>query len=251
MSTDHTPPADRIANESTASPDVATRAGQNLTFTAVPPADRAALRDRIADAIRDAACPGGDCPLTEAECSEQRIQPAAWERGVLSEVYGRPEWFADAVLAVLPEVADRAAEVANLRTMYGAATAREHELIEERDKLARWHREDEAALAEMRGPCSAGDHCCKGPTPSKPEAEDPARIDRLRPEFFEHASVESIDFQIQRARRQQRHWGNRERTLGILRQARITQKENGEWPAGVGQDGAQPAAVVEPGKEAR
>ena len=70
--------------------------------------------------------------------------------------------------------------------------------------------------------------------------EDPARIDRLRPEFFEHASVESIDFQIQRAQRQQRNWGNRERTLAILRQARVTQKEHGEWPA----------VVSEPGKEA-
>lgn len=75
-----------------------------------PPApradDRAALRDRAAEAICAAACPGSDCRLSEAECSEQRIQPAAWERGVLSEVYGRPEWFADAVLAVLPEPAD-------------------------------------------------------------------------------------------------------------------------------------------------
>ncbi|MFE6354341.1 hypothetical protein ACFVOO_16085 [Streptomyces rochei] len=62
-------------------------------------------------------------------------------------------------------------------------------------------------------------------------AGDPARIDRLRPEFFEHASVESIDVQIQRAQRQQRDWGNRERTLGILRQARLTQKEHGELPA--------------------
>ncbi|WP_328436951.1 hypothetical protein OHA71_06595 [Streptomyces sp. NBC_00444] len=80
-------------------------------------------------------------------------------------------------------------------------------------------------------------------TQAVPEAEDPARVDRLRPEFFEHASVESIDFQIQRAQRQQRHWGNRERTLTILRQARVTQKEHGEWPA------AAPAVVSEPGKE--
>jgi hypothetical protein len=72
------------------------------------------------------------------------------------------------------------------------------------------------------------------------QAEDPARIDRLRPEFFEHASVESIDVKIQRAQRQQRQWGNRLQTLTILRQARVMQKELGEWPA----------AVSQPGKEA-
>ncbi|MFF9118320.1 hypothetical protein ACF09Y_22420 [Streptomyces massasporeus] len=44
----------------------------------------------------------------------------------------------------------------------------------------------------------------------------------------------------QRAQRQQRNWGNRERTLGILRRARVTQKEHGEWPAaGAQQDGAR------------
>ncbi|MDQ0758744.1 hypothetical protein [Streptomyces canus] len=52
--------------------------------------------------------------------------------------------------AVLPASVDRADEVANLRTMYDAATARENELIDERDKLIRWHREDETALNEMR-----------------------------------------------------------------------------------------------------
>ncbi len=66
---------------------------------------------------------------------------------------------------------------------------------------------------------------------AKPPAEAADRIDRLRPEFFEHASVESIDAQIRRAQRQQRHWGNRERTLAILRQARVMQKGHGEWPA--------------------
>jgi hypothetical protein len=74
-----------------------------------PAPDRTALVALGAEAIRAAACPGSDCPHTEEECAEQRIQPAAWERGVLSEVYGRPEWFADAVLAVLPAPADRTA----------------------------------------------------------------------------------------------------------------------------------------------
>jgi hypothetical protein len=97
--------------------------------------------------------------------------------------------------------------------------------------------------SSLTGPCSAGDHCCKGPVEAQQpgtQAEDPARIDRLRPEFFEHASVESIDVQIQRAQRQQRQWGNRVQTLTILRQARVIQKECGEWPA----------AVSQPGKEA-
>jgi hypothetical protein len=71
------------------------------------------------------------------------------------------------------------------------------------------------------------------------QAEDPARIDRLRPEFFEHASVESIDVQIRRAQRQQRQWGNRLQTLAILRQARVMQKELGEWPAVVSQPGKE------------
>ncbi|MDX2765446.1 hypothetical protein [Streptomyces europaeiscabiei] len=95
-----------------ATPVAVSPAGANETAASVaapPTTEQTALRERIADAIRAAACPGSDCPLTEAECSEQRIQPAAWERGVLSEVYGRPEWFADAVLAVLPAPADRAA----------------------------------------------------------------------------------------------------------------------------------------------
>ncbi|GHJ04750.1 hypothetical protein TPA0906_66150 [Streptomyces olivaceus] len=70
------------------------------------------------------------------------------------------------------------------------------------------------------------------------EVEDPARIDRLRPEVFEHASVEAIDAHIQRAQRQQRNWGNRGRTLATLRQNRVEQKERGEWPAGARQDGA-------------
>lgn len=74
-----------------------------------PATDRAALVELGADAIREAACPGSNCPHTEEECAEKRIQPAAWERGVLSEVYGRPEWFADAVLTVLPAPTDRAA----------------------------------------------------------------------------------------------------------------------------------------------
>ncbi|MEV4975586.1 hypothetical protein [Streptomyces scopuliridis] len=67
-----------------------------------PPADRAALRDRMAEALRGAACEGG-CGDTEEECVRRRVQPCVWHHGVLAEVLGTPEVIADAVLAVLPE----------------------------------------------------------------------------------------------------------------------------------------------------
>jgi hypothetical protein len=64
--------------------------------------------------------------------------------------------------------------------------------------------------------------------------EDPARIDRLRPEFTEHASVEAIDAQLDRARRQERRWHLRAEWLIGLRQARADQPA-----AGARQDGAE------------
>ncbi len=70
--------------------------------------------------------------------------------------------------------------------------------------------------------------------------EDPARIDRLRPEFTDHSSVEAIDAQIRRARSQERRWHIRNEWLISLRQARIAQKENGERPAAAQKNGAQP-----------
>ncbi|WP_309029063.1 hypothetical protein [Streptomyces alfalfae] len=70
--------------------------------------------------------------------------------------------------------------------------------------------------------------------------EDPARIDRLRPEFTDHSSVEAIDAQIRRARSQERRWHIRTEWLISLRQARIAQKENGERPAAAQKNGAQP-----------
>ncbi|KPI31429.1 hypothetical protein OV320_2645 [Actinobacteria bacterium OV320] len=85
-------------------------------------------------------------------------------------------------------------------------------------------------IAELRR--LAAEPAAAGPGRTADETqEDPARVDRLRPEFFEHASVESIDVQIRRAQTQQRQWGNRVKTLTILRQARVMQKELGEWPA--------------------
>jgi hypothetical protein len=75
-----------------------------------PATDRAALRDRIAEALADAT---GDRWPAQAFLTE-----------------------ADVVLAVLPASLDQA-DAANLRTMYDAVSAREHELIEERDELIR------------------------------------------------------------------------------------------------------------------
>ena len=74
----------------------------------------------------------------------------------------------------------------------------------------------------------------------KRESEDPARIDRIRPEFTEHSSVEAIDAQLQRARAQERRWHLRAEWLISLRQTRVGQKARGEWPAAEAQqDGAQ------------
>jgi hypothetical protein len=353
------------------------------------PADRATLRDRIAAAIWERQNPGRhwvDCEYrwrADAEADADAVlavlpEPADDAAGVAEAIRSFPfdnfgmddvsfaleddpeaqEWvpaLADAVLSVLPATTDQAAEVANLRTMYDAASARENELIDERDKLIRWHREDgengakmlgtikrlraelkqqpdraailrEAAeiadrlMDERYGPdCSyaiggqdvarelrrmadeaqqpetqaarrvltpnehdrawhaiegaAGD---PGADPGTvlnavlralridaPTAEDeqaasprrkadgtrqdetlpaeaPARIDRMRPEFTDHASVESIDVQLRRARSHLRRWHLRVEWLISLRQARVEQKERGEWPA----------AVSQPGKEA-
>jgi len=80
------PPATFRANESTASTDLASAAGQNLRFAAASaPANRAALRDRIAEALR----PGS------------RDRSGQYPEGLLRDV--------DAVLAVLPEPTNQAA----------------------------------------------------------------------------------------------------------------------------------------------
>lgn len=84
------------------------RCGRQLAADA---RDHAALRDRIAEAVRDAAC-NGDCGKTEEECAKERIQPVVWHHGRLAAVEGTPEQFAAAVLAVLPTPAtDQAADV--------------------------------------------------------------------------------------------------------------------------------------------
>lgn len=82
-----------------------------------PPADPAALRKAVADAIRNATCTG-NCGKPEEECARERIQPFAWHHGTLAVVEGSPEQFADAVLPVLPPPADRAADLPAWEALY-------------------------------------------------------------------------------------------------------------------------------------
>lgn len=58
------------------------------------------LRQRIADTIRNATCPG-DCGQSEEECREQRLQPVVWHFDVLAEVDGTPEQIADVLLPLV------------------------------------------------------------------------------------------------------------------------------------------------------
>jgi hypothetical protein len=78
----------------------------------------AALRDRIAEALYRREWPR----------KQVWVQALAMDRETF-------EAMADAVLAVLPEPTDQTAEIANLRTMYDVVSARENDLIEERDQL--------------------------------------------------------------------------------------------------------------------
>jgi len=118
--------ADLISPENWARAEPAAAAGS------VPAADRAALAEDLRYA------------LTHREPGHDHEQPGVWDgsgmqcghcarlavaRGNLAAYDAGPD-------AVLPAPADRAAEVANLRAMYDAVSKREHELIEERDRLA-------------------------------------------------------------------------------------------------------------------
>lgn len=69
-----------------------------MTTPETPP--DAELRQRIADAVRAAACTG-DCDSTEEECARQRIQPVVWHWGVLAEVSATPDQIADALLPLV------------------------------------------------------------------------------------------------------------------------------------------------------
>jgi hypothetical protein len=86
-----------------------------LTVAAAPagpaPATNRELRERIAEAVRDAACPG-DCGKTEEECAKERIQPFAWHHGKLAVIEGTPEQIADAVLPLVPAPTDQTAAAA-------------------------------------------------------------------------------------------------------------------------------------------
>ncbi|MGW4695186.1 hypothetical protein ACWEO1_22720 [Kitasatospora cineracea] len=77
----------------------------------------AGLRQRIAEAIRDAAhdCPG-DCGLSERECDAQHpIQVSAWHYDQVASVYGDIDALAEVAAAVVePEMAALRAEVATL-----------------------------------------------------------------------------------------------------------------------------------------
>jgi hypothetical protein len=76
-----------------------------------PATEATELRNRLANAIRQAAC-DGSCGQTEEECSRERIQPFVWHHGRLAVVEGSPEMFASAVLPVMERLE---AEVAAAR----------------------------------------------------------------------------------------------------------------------------------------
>jgi hypothetical protein len=157
------------------------------------------------------------------------------------------------LLPTLPAPTDRAAEIEQLREKYTAGLRRADEinnaLMEEVQRYAAgeerpvlWsvynamHKRALDAEAEVDRLRRMADET----QPAQPQAgDDPARIDRLTPEFTEHSSVEAIDAQLKRARAQERRWHLRTEWLIGLRQRRVAQQERGEWPAaGARQDGA-------------
>jgi hypothetical protein len=188
-----------------------------------------ALRDRIADKLTAAAyeC-DGKCGLSERECYDAHPITFSAMAGGTTHVDGSVTAIADAVLAVLPEAADPAA-------------VRAQAFDEAADMLAKLDPVKAALAGEHAWKDAAGlvRHMARQARRMADETatetpEDPARIDRLRPEFTEHASVEAIDAQLDRARRQERRWHIRTEWLIGLRQAR-TEKP----AAGARQDGAE------------
>lgn len=84
------------------------------------------LRDLYAAAIREAACPGG-YGATEEECRRQRIQPEVWHWGVIADVSGTPEQFADAVMTVRDRrVEELTAEVERMKILVAASSEDGH-----------------------------------------------------------------------------------------------------------------------------
>jgi hypothetical protein len=197
------------------------------------PADRAELRDRIMTAL-DNAHHTHPCPHTGRPYWLGCVHP---DGGVGSCHTGRR---ADAVLSVLPAPAEAEFE------LRGTAEIRAAAFDEAAGKLGAdyppesgYDRGRAWVIEELRR--LAGEARDERET----QAEDPARIDRLRPEFTDHASIESIDVQIRRARSQLRRWHLRVEWLISLRQARVTQKELGEWPAAVSQPDHKPDAETQ------
>lgn len=93
----------------------------------------AGLRQRIADAIRAAACTG-DCDSTEEECRDARIQPVVWHWGVLAEVSATPDQIAAVLLPlVAAERADALREGAAKQRTEMHAPGRSYD-------AARWNR---------------------------------------------------------------------------------------------------------------
>ncbi|MFC8987884.1 hypothetical protein [Streptomyces sp. NPDC057115] len=174
------------------------------------------LRDRIAAALPELAAVSSAvvAPPTDqaAEVDRLRAKVYEWQGSYLEEVKVRQEREAEITrlhadrAAVLHWAADRYERSDRIVTqMFG------HQVAAELRRLA-----DET------------------PDTTPQAAEDPARIDRLRPEFAEHASVEAIDAQLRRARRQMGLWEQRVRKLTGLRQKREGQPAAGAW-----QDGAE------------
>ncbi|MDH6448236.1 hypothetical protein M2155_000644 [Streptomyces sp. SAI-119] len=174
---------------------------------AVPPTGQTALVEVAAQAIRDS---NGTPEALEWWRTHPQLIPA--------HVY------AAAVLAVLPPPADRAAVLREAADFY------ERVLSESLDPNSD-PRYCTAVRDMVMGLRRRADETAAAETQPGPEAEDPARIDRIRPEFTEHASVESIDAQLRRARAQERRWHLRTEWLISLRSARVEQKARGEWPA--------------------
>lgn len=198
--------------------------------------DRAALRQRIAEELRG-------------------VLPASSFQDVIANDA------AAAVLAVLPPPVSRAdvlREAAeDLATAFGdpmakhigalgaahlRRRAREIEAGQADAELRRMAAEEQPEPEHACAHCGSSSHMwddCEAYTAlvaaeeqpaTEARDEDPARIDRLRPEFTEHASIEAIDAQLRRARAQERRWHLRTEWLIGLRAGRVAQKERGEWP---------------------
>ncbi|MFF5609298.1 hypothetical protein ACFY65_23405 [Streptomyces cellulosae] len=201
-----------------------------VSAAVAPPTNQTALRDRIAEALMQWAEGNNSPKYTSMRRPETVVQNA----------YSR----ADAVLAVLPSSGCLTPEYTDGPCHCPACDPAAH-----RTDRAAVLADVECAIRAATGSCGykAEDGCdfCGGVDAALDQVrrmadetatetpEDPARIDRLRPEFTEHASVEAIDAQLDRARRQERRWHLRTEWLVGLRQARAEQPA-----AGARQDGA-------------